>query len=79
MTAFDQFLDHLKSKGFTYELGFLTSTNAPTDTIGFRMATDNQQIDLYIRDEFWDASKSQVKLGESQEIVPGILVSEILR
>ncbi|MFM6979809.1 MAG: hypothetical protein ACKOWE_00145 [Micrococcales bacterium] len=78
MTAFDQFLAYLEKQGFRYDTGFLIADH-PTDSkiIGYRMVSSVHQVDLYIRDEFWDASKSNPKLGESQEIAPGVLVSAI--
>jgi hypothetical protein len=76
---FDLFLEHLENQGFRYEKGFLFSEANNSDLIGFRLLTANQQIDVYIRDEFWDASKSHPKLGKSQEIAPGASVIAIHR
>lgn len=79
MSAFDQFLNHLEGLGINYDTGFLIGKGQTDDTIGYRMTTNHQQIDLYIRDEFWDASKSHPKLAESQEISSGITVTRIVK
>lgn len=71
---------YLEARGLRYDTGFLVAEQATaSDVIGYRMQTAHQQIDLYIRDEFWDASKSNPKLGKSQEIAAGLSVSEIHR
>lgn len=79
MNAFEQFLSYLEDLGLKYDTGFLIGSAATKDTIGYRLITDQQQIDLYIRDEFWDASKSHPKLAESQEISNGITVTRIVK
>ena len=79
MSAFDQFLTNLEKRGFKYESGFLIGEPVSDDTIGYRLTTGEQQIDLYIREEFWDASKSHPKLAESQEISNGITVTRIVK
>lgn len=79
MSAFDQFLSYLENLGLTYDTGFLIGESPSLDTIGYRMTNNHQQIDLYIRDEFWDASKSHPKLAESQEISSGITVTRIVK
>lgn len=70
MTTFEFFLENLASLGLNYDTGFLipASEQKPETPIGYRFESGHQQIDLYVRDEFWDASKSHVKLGESQVI-----------
>lgn len=81
MTAFDEFLSHLESQGLEYDTGFLIPKvpQSNSQVIGYRMVSKNSQVDLYIRDEFWDASKSNPKLGKSQEIAPGIEVAPITK
>jgi hypothetical protein len=70
MTTFEFFLEHLASLGLNYDTGFLipASEQKLDAPIGYRFESGHQQIDLYVREEFWNASKSHVKLGESQVI-----------
>lgn len=80
MSAFDTFLQFLDEQGFQYDTGFLIPRGAVVgNLVGYRLQTNQQQIDLYIRDEFWDASKSHPKLGESQEIANGVTVRPIVK
>lgn len=76
MSIFEAFLNQLLVWGYHYDTGFLipAENHQVTDStahlspklIGFRFESGVQQIDLYIRDAFWDASKSHPLLGESQ-------------
>lgn len=79
MTEFETFLKHLQSQGLRYETGFLFADQPQADSnvIGYRMLSGVHQVDLYIRDEFWDADKSHVKLQEPREIAAGIWVTPI--
>ena len=72
MNNFEHHISQLEALGFKLELGMLLGHSAAIDAnqIGFRFGTSNTQVDTYLHNAFFDASKSHPVLGE-QEIIDG--------
>lgn len=72
MKNFQHHVAQLENLGFQLERGMLTGAGkfAVAKQIGVRFLSGNTQIDTYLLDAFFDASKSHPALGES-EIIDG--------
>ena len=70
MNNFQHHVSQLEALGFQLERGMLIGAGKfPTaKQIGVRFSSGNTQVDTYLLDEFFDASKSHPVLGESQII-----------
>lgn len=73
MTTYDHFVSYLASIGLLVDTGFLLQDeqdepheSLPKNFVGYRFESGPHQIDLYLRDKFFDVSKSHPTLGESQ-------------
>lgn len=70
---FEHHIAQLVAQGFSVERGMLTGAFESPDQIGVRFtavaAGVHTQIDSYLQSAFFEANKSHVKLGETQEIV----------